>query len=318
MSLPRDLLRPQLRLFMSVDVQDSTAFKQQADEQDLAPWRDYFLAFFRDFPSELERSLPPDAPVPQAWKLLGDEIVFSLEVTRLDDAARALTAFRNAVANYRPKVEKPRNLRLKGSAWVAGFPVGNAVVPVERGRGRVDEDYIGPSMDTGFRLSKMASRRKLAVSVELAWLLLHVSARKLQLPLHYEGRCQLKGVMERDGYPFIWTDLYHRKRPPLIAAEDALKPSAPARPRALRIFCERYIRLHGEPRFVPFVPGKFDRRTLAERKGFRCELKIVEATARRLWPELQIASATEKIPRRMRARAVRELAELEKLISLRV
>lgn len=290
MSLPAGLLEPHLRLFLSVDVQDSTAFKQQADDEGPAPWRDYFLAFFSDFPSEFERCLPPNVPVPPVWKLLGDEIVFTHRLTTLAEIAPVLSAFRSAVAHYRPRAHKLRNFRLKGSAWVAGFPVGNAVVPVRRKDGASDEDYIGPTMDTGFRLSRMASRRKLALSVELAWLALHLPAAQLRtVPMFYGGRCHLKGVMERDGYPFIWIDLFHGDVPRLEAAEDALKRIRPAHPGTLRRFCERYIRQHGEPRFVPFIPGAFDRRSLREKRIFQEEYSRVEAALKRSWPELTLS-----------------------------
>lgn len=314
MSLPSELLKPQLRLFMSVDVQDSTAFKQQADEQNPAPWRGDFFAFFWTFPNELEKKMPADARHPQVWKFLGDEIVFSLKLTQLDDASTALRAFRDTVANFEP-IGVKRKLRLKGSAWIAGFPVGNAVVPVDRGEGRTDEDYIGPSMDTGFRLSRLASQRKLVVSVELAWLLLHLPASKSKLPLHYEGRCQLKGVMEREGYPFIWTDLFHQKRPPLIAAEDALKASKPAKLSALRTFCERYIRQHGEPRFVPFIPSKFDSRTAEERKEFQIRLAEVKTMDHR--SEHELTEAAKNVRSSMKETEQLKLSKFKKLLGLR-
>lgn len=286
-----DLLKPELRLFLSVDVQDSTAFKQQADSHDSSPWRGYFGAFLRDFPSELEAHLNPAAPAPEVWKFLGDEIVFSLLLRKPRDAAEAMRAFCDAVASYEPDMTKPRQLRLKGSAWVAGFPAGNAIVPANDGR----FDYIGPAMDTGFRLGKMATRRKFAVSVELAWLLLQLPpAQRRNLPLYFDGRCQLKGVMERDGYPFIWTDLFHNKAEGLVTAEDQLKPPPATKAVALRRFCELYIRAHGEPRWVPFIAGVFDKRTTTEIKLYENDLVEVRALTRRLWPELEIASAAKR------------------------
>ena len=297
-----DLLHPALRIFLSVDVQDSTAFKQQADEADPQPWRTYFAAFLRDFPGELEKRCAeigaPDVP---PWKLLGDEIVFSVPLRRLEDSAALLRAFRDTIAGYRSPLPKARKLRLKGSAWTAGFPVANASIPTGPGPGQ-PLDYIGPSMDTGFRLGKVATPRQLAISVELAWLLLQLPSNfRARLPLYFEGRCQLKGVMEREGYPEIWTDVFHEAKPLLVAAEDKLQPLPVVKAAALRQFCELYIRNHGEPRWTPFIPGEFDRRTAEEKRRYKAELGRVHGETQLLWPELVMAAEAAKPTTRIRA-----------------
>ena len=303
-------LQPELRLFLSVDVQDSTAFKQQADERDAAPWREYFAAYFRDFPKELQAQLPPTAPLPAIWKLLGDEIVFTHRISTLPEIAWLVVAFRTAVAEYRPKISKPRNLRLKASAWVASFPVGNAIVPLDNGQ----EDYIGPAMDTGFRLGHLATRRKFTLSVELVWLLLNAPvAERKALPLFYDGRCALKGIMERDGYPFIWTDLFLVRPPPLVRAEDALQKTLPVQTAALRRFCERYIRVHGEPRYVPFISGHFDRRTAEEKRRYQAELDDVEVSLRRLPGKRELAATVAALGPK-RAAEADKITEFKRLL----
>ena len=174
-------------------------------------------------------------------------------------------------------------LKLKGSAWTAEFPVGNAIVPLNDG-----VDYIGPSMDTGFRLSRVSTPRKFAVSAELAMLILGLPRSvSVEVPLHYDGRCQLKGVMEKEGYPFLWIDLHHPKRSNLEAAEDDLLGGGPAGPAKLKRFCKQYILQHGEPRFLPFIPSRLAKLSIADQRRYKDRLREVRAAAYRLYPGLR-------------------------------
>lgn len=148
------------------------------------------------------------------WKSLGDELIFTAEIRQRDSLACLLDAFRAtlalAVANWRRQDGHP-GLPLKGAAWLAGFPVGNGEIPlftpnsVRPGVVLTDgRDYIGPQVDTGFRVKEHASPRRLALSADLAWLL--VSSGAKHLPLYYEGELPLKGVIKGRPYPVVWID----------------------------------------------------------------------------------------------------------------
>jgi hypothetical protein len=68
------------------------------------------------------------------------------------------------------------------------------------GKGLV-EDFIGPSIDAGFRIADGATPSKLVVSVDLALLLL---AGTDPLELYFEGTQSLHGVLDGRPYPIIW------------------------------------------------------------------------------------------------------------------
>ena len=163
---------------MSADIVGSTAYKASKTDNFTPEWAQIFGSFFDAFPSLLSsayESLDDEyfkqAKNLKAWKFSGDEILFSVELNDYVDALSHLAAFMKVLDDY-PKnnwLAKSIPLRLKGTAWVAGFPVMNAVINSTD----FPEDYIGPSMDTGFRLAKFATPRKLVVSIELAHILLN-------------------------------------------------------------------------------------------------------------------------------------------------
>lgn len=283
-----EFLRPQLRLFLSADVQDSTAFKQQAEAEKPYPWQNFFLGFFRDFPSRVERSFADNGLSVDLWKLLGDEVVFSLELRDSAHASAAVEAFIRALVIFQDDEHRKnpaKALRLKGAAWLAGFPVGNVIMPVTRAGDRIDRDYIGPSMDAGFRLGKLATRRKFALSADLAWLILAASGSCRRLPLHYEGRSGLKGLLERDGYPFVWAGVLSQDMKEIVDAEEALRPPPQCDDEKLKRFLEIFILKHGEPRHLPFIADSFDRRNTAEAADYNHRLEDIRAEFLRFYAE---------------------------------
>lgn len=94
-----------LRLFISVDLAGSTAFKQMEDH-----WVQVFESFFEDFPVELSSQylnldvmrlrgsgLPS---TPEVWKYSGDEILFVVELRRYEDATVHIHVLLAALAKY--------------------------------------------------------------------------------------------------------------------------------------------------------------------------------------------------------------------------
>ncbi len=286
MSIER-LSQPQLRLFLSVDVEGSTAFKQKTHVKADEDWRYFFFDFFTRFPEQFQAKLAglvPDVQQVVPWKVLGDELVYSLLVTDLAKVFPVLDAFRQTLAGYQdaPKhggsTIKTNRLRLKGAGWLAGFPVGNLMVVMKNANGAETEDFIGPSIDTGFRLSRLSSHRHFTLSVELAWVILNQDER---LKLYYSGRKDLKGIMERDGYPHLWMDVFEgMPKTELMTSEDALKWPEAADSDRLKSFCRHYILSHGEPDFLPFVfPHPEDH---PERQTYEDKLKSARSVLKSL------------------------------------
>ncbi len=80
------ILAPQLRLFLSVDVVGSTAFKhRKALDGESKPWLKFIHGFYTGFPemcwrrvTEVQAEAPPKTLLakPYLWKALGDELIF--------------------------------------------------------------------------------------------------------------------------------------------------------------------------------------------------------------------------------------------------
>ncbi len=221
-----------LRLFLSVDLVGSTAFKANpvTSNSDLHPlWVERFKDFYREFPRILDsvyrdsRSCRIDnmelSSGPKLWKLVGDEILFCCRVQSLQHLSCATIAFLDALEQYGEIIDEApetSSLDVKGAGWIAVFPADNVSLKIEGSNIRSTQtgvdyltesfeaeaddkpaqfDFIGPAIDAGFRSSKNASADRFSSSVELAYLLADAANKNLfQRPFSYHGRSPLKGV----------------------------------------------------------------------------------------------------------------------------
>jgi len=222
------------------------------------------LTFIEEFPQTFRakredhnRKQGRIAPDPQLWKMLGDELLFLVEPERMQDVTALIETFHAALIETNTRTRetiggglRSDRLKVKGAAWIAGFPVTNAVVCIEG-----NEDYVGPSMDAGFRIGKLATSRRLAVSADLAWLLTHLESRS-NLVLHFEGCAELKGVAEEVGYPAIWIETpssaYKKIEDQLLG-----RTAQEKKPDVHRL-CTAFIQEYGVPNYLPFFPGDGD------------------------------------------------------------
>lgn len=249
-----------LRLFLSADLAGSTAFKQNGEPDE---WQKFFRNFYQQLPAFVIRhaeELGERSDLLKVWKLIGDEVVFSTQLTKWDQAARCLALFRSALFEFRKATIEATNGRLdvKAAAWTAGFPVGNIRVEPMDGLG---EDYVGPGMDIGFRLVKAASPRRMLVSVELAWLL-SLAERVRHFTFFLSEGLELKGVAKGQTYPCIWLDNF-RDDPErgtadqLVLDEESLrgKPPPECNQDNLHEFTVGWISHMGPPFVMPFIEG---------------------------------------------------------------
>ncbi|MDE1567096.1 helix-turn-helix domain-containing protein [Aquabacter sp. P-9] len=147
-----------MRLFMSVDLVGSTAFKASKAHSELQSgsplprWVDEFRTFYKDFPIELGKSyrLMIDAfeddlisdknSTPRVWKTIGDEIIFCSRVSSIEHTAASVAAFLKALECYSRRLEKEEKpLRLKGAGWLAAFPAPNISISI------MTESVSGPA-----------------------------------------------------------------------------------------------------------------------------------------------------------------------------
>lgn len=198
----------QLRLFLSVDIAGSTKYKNsRLDSDDYPPfWKDLFFKLYQEFHSLLISYISQArrdhtlARKIESWKTIGDEIVFSAHVADEAEVYDIISGFLKALQDYDTEVMGYYPVRIKGSAWTAGFPIRNCIV-VPFGNGI--NDYIGPDIDIGFRLGKHSMPSRTVVSLDLADILSRERTPG-SLNFHHVGWSVLKGVFDDCPYPVIW------------------------------------------------------------------------------------------------------------------
>jgi hypothetical protein len=272
---------------------DSGSPTKQWAQAILSFYRDFGQDFFEKLKlaeqqAERQFSKYKKCNPPLFWKAVGDEILFCVELASERQAYVAIVAWINAARKYKETLRKDR-LDLKVSAWLATFPTPNFEVVLPRSLVESNHvvsnegdplvanwdairnyhlneqeaqkiyslDFIGPAIDTGFRIAQQSTTRKMAITPELARViaLIHDSFdsdsidANYKLALRYEGRVNLKGVGDPSGYPVFWIDIASADDK-FIQLEDALDASG-KKPtgKEVKAFLEEYLRQH-----APFKP----------------------------------------------------------------
>jgi hypothetical protein len=231
---------------------------------------------------------------PLFWKAVGDEVLFCVELASEKQAYIVISAWINAAREYKKTLRKER-LDIKISAWLATFPTPNFEVVLPRSLGAVAEspsdaedallanwktletyyassadqqknyslDFIGPAIDTGFRIAQQSTIRKMAITPELARIIalthhhfenLSESDAIYTLDLRYEGRTSLKGVGDPIGYPVFWIDVASLGDK-MIVLEDQLDANARKPSNTdVKAFLEEYVRHHAPFRAYLYLP----------------------------------------------------------------
>ncbi|MGN7610810.1 hypothetical protein ACQZV8_01865 [Magnetococcales bacterium HHB-1] len=235
-----------------------------------------------------------NAHSPKLWKAAGDELIYCYLIEHSFQACWAVRAWIIAAKVFRKELrENYPALDVKMAAWVAGFPVINsevvlkvsipAEVKKEARKERLSNtiaillsqlkeyyktknkdnnflDFIGPSMDIGFRLCNFASQRRMPISLELLFILANVqkdllnkrqrlseSEKKndkdpieLFIPkIRYQGREKLKGVLDGRTYPVFWLDT--ALDDPIEKAEDNIVNRKSVSPDMCLNLCKAFI-----------------------------------------------------------------------------
>ncbi|GGE08834.1 hypothetical protein GCM10011390_29860 [Aureimonas endophytica] len=165
-----------LRLFMSVDLVGSTAFKggrgavvPPGATQPL--WVRELKKFYFLFPEHLRREFlrsgkvekdadRRDPPAPLLWKRIGDELVFCCRLESLEHLARCVLAFVNALDEYGNQLDSDgKHLDVKGGAWIAAFPFPNLTV-------RIADDRAGDIVEYGEALPEDIETEELEAAAD--------------------------------------------------------------------------------------------------------------------------------------------------------
>lgn len=301
-----------MRIFFSIDLVGSTAFKQIAGEDAILAkegkgnepqWQSKILSFYKGFATDLSASLqdfktqntPQDAAhVTNAlcfWKSLGDELLYTAVVTSPRQIGALMTVWLKAVQKYGTSLREQSALDVKSTAWVAGFPYKNREVIFQTANGEPADfeniaddtdasvlqykllnqwhgdppdraglqlDFLGTSIDTGFRIASNSTPEKLCISVELALLLCSTQSSSVgeSILIQYDGVQTFKGVLAGRSYPVFWVGVNTNNK--LAALERKLLfGTAEAKPglsgQDIRKYCEEYIRSKSQFLVSPFI-----------------------------------------------------------------
>lgn len=234
-----------VRLFLSVDLTGSTAYKQKSGDN--LEWIKVFQLFYGTFPKILSdqyivacenspgiHNQEVENGHPKLWKTVGDEILFCVKVESACHLGACISAFIEALKMF-GSIAKKHELNTKGNAWVASFPAPNCSIspvkvddgvnsdslngkndlPTEENEQSVDAqpsnfDFLGKGIDAGFRISKNSEINTLTVSPGLGILLAQASGSHRSTGFKRAIRLVemqiFKGVADSKPYPVLTID----------------------------------------------------------------------------------------------------------------
>lgn len=203
--IEQDYSTPELYLFLSADIIESTQLKySKKNIKNQHYWYNCFLRFYEDFPVQLENrinSLLKDFHLrtrikPIIWKYIGDELLFYIKIQRENEVPCVITAFERTLSEWYANTEN-KFTKLKGCAWIGQFPFIDRRIVIENKK----LDFLGTSIDCGFRLGKYASNNLIILSIEVVDLCLKCDISKLDIV--YIKTEKLKGVLNGFNYPIF-------------------------------------------------------------------------------------------------------------------
>lgn len=222
-------------------------------------------------------------PQPRLWKTIGDEVLFEKTVTDHRQICVTLWCWVSALNRMRSFLQEDgRRLDVKSTAWLAGFPVINKEVVLnfstqsapsnpdsyftdagtllnsyykDQDNSRVRVDYVGPAIDTGFRLTSFATSRRLSISVGVAYALSKTTPTQngpvKEFRIMFSGGTQLKGVLGGLNYPVFWLDLSEEGS--LARSENELAGISKKTRADVQGYCEAFYAENSAYASVPFI-----------------------------------------------------------------
>lgn len=203
-------------LFFSFDLVNSTQFKVTHPNS----WPVIVTRFYDLVAAEMSTRFTSAI----LWKYVGDEALYYQRIRSRSDVHRLLpavaAALNSVVASLHQLDSQTRPiLSVKGTVWIAeaeylppapanqsSLSKRNMITSVSRLPESTDRDFLGPDIDTGFRIAKFVERKRLIVSAHLAGVLYRERAKCDQIDkrlkiVSYEI---LKGVWSGRRYPIVW------------------------------------------------------------------------------------------------------------------
>lgn len=221
-------------IFYSFDLTNSTQFKIQHPDF----WVNSIRGFFAEIKLIMQQKceeIDIQGPI-KVWRLVGDEVLFYQKIITPKDCFYSVPLAKTVLNEINATVQKKELTRellsVKATVWCARakYPSSEEISPdMENTREggcrnyiHIDEDninrldFLGPDIDTGFRLANLSTRNRLIVSADLAYLYQNddkfSSEIKEEFSLNEAPKAlmkivclqKLKGVWAGRSYPIIW------------------------------------------------------------------------------------------------------------------
>jgi hypothetical protein len=280
--MTKTLVKPEyrVRLFLSVDLTGSTAFKSKNGTTNFE-WLKAFQKFYGEFPARFtdsyknictkipEISDNESRSLPKVWKTIGDEILFVNRVESISHLGAYVRAFSDTLISFGQEIASPYKLNTKGNGWIAAFPSPNCSIHLSRNgtndplnggddlpnedfEKKVDDaphdyDFLGKGIDGGFRISRNSTIDSFTISPALAHLLCiakkHDLTSKFDFKFKFHEPQQLKGVVGGKHYPIISIDTSRDQKHKTIKELQASLLNQPVHADDLKLtdYLERYM-----------------------------------------------------------------------------
>jgi hypothetical protein len=182
---------------------------QQVIQNALADFDKAFTRQYLKMPADTPEMTPGEMKKIPIWKAKGDELLYSIPIPNRRYLHNLFVSFMKAVLETDKKLSQEGFIRLKSSAWIAGFPIRNRVIqlPITENASPANDDYLGPDIDTGFRLGAYTLAGFTVISIGLALLLSDIPQEINAVRALLIGWEVLKGVWRGGAYPIIWVFL---------------------------------------------------------------------------------------------------------------
>ncbi|GBU25371.1 hypothetical protein R83H12_02014 [Fibrobacteria bacterium R8-3-H12] len=198
-------------LFFSFDLVNSTSFKNTVKR-----WGKIFDGFIKQSKKLMEEAFPSA----RIWKMIGDEILFYLQVNSpevlYEAPEKSFGILQKCIEFINNEPEVKSNLSVKATIWAAvvndseekDTERNTNIIVKDRNFYEYLFDFLGPDIDIGFRISKFAKSSVLVIEAKLACLItkLETEMEKEHISeymriVSYE---ELKGVWNGRRYPIVW------------------------------------------------------------------------------------------------------------------
>lgn len=218
-------LEKDICIFFSFDLVGSTKFKTEENTKKV--WPHVIFRFYELIYNELKNKIPQVL----VWKYLGDEVLLYISIRDFESNSIIYT-IPSVVFTVQLKVAKDiqdifetKKLDIKSTIWIAGTQTVKSKVFNRSDIPELDEcyknlkmtlplgnqmqvDFLGPDMDTGFRVAKFAYHHKVVLSADFAYLLYRMKKPRNQKGIDEQLKIvafeTLKGVWDNKYYPIIW------------------------------------------------------------------------------------------------------------------